>query len=56
MTYSYKKLSASKLETIRELQSVKTEYSQTDDVSVTKDRSLFEQKPRMRKAMTDSRG
>jgi hypothetical protein len=36
MTYSYKKLSANKLETIRELQSAKIENSRTGDVSMTK--------------------
>jgi hypothetical protein len=41
MTYSYNKLSASSLNIIRELLNVKTGYSRMDDVSMTKDRSLF---------------
>jgi hypothetical protein len=36
MTYSYKELSASKLETIQELLKCKTQHSRTDDVSMTK--------------------
>jgi hypothetical protein len=41
MTYSYHKLSVSSLNIIRELLNMKTGYSRMDDVSMTKDRSLF---------------
>jgi hypothetical protein len=41
MTYIYNKLSASSSNIIREALKHKTGYSQMDDVSMTKDQSLF---------------
>jgi hypothetical protein len=41
MTYSYNKLSISSSNIIRELLNMKTGYNRMDDVSMTKDRSLF---------------
>jgi hypothetical protein len=55
MTYSYNKLSVSGLNIIRELYNKEPGYSRMHDVSMTKDRSLFEQQF-SHVTMTDFRG
>jgi hypothetical protein len=44
MIYSYSKLSISSSNIIRELQNMKTGYSRMDDVSMSKDWSLFKER------------